>query len=289
MKQKRPAAPSPSDSQSENASTKRTVSEEPVVFGFQDFWPVVYGAYTLGLDAIVADSHLATDLFNSAQTKMSGRFETLELAVYLLVSMTAGGLQEVLILAGNGAGVGAIKIARGMFESAVMAEYLRRNPSEVDDYTEYGRVLMWKRMQQYPDEFTPEQRKGVENEYQRVKPRFAKRNGDVRNQWNKNSIRFMADAIGRKKQYDLPYSFAASMHHGNFEAMTVHIKPSQDTLSVEELPSLKWVMQSLVSGHLYLLQALETLNTCMQLNFDSRIAEALTRFKKVWRSRSPTA
>lgn len=262
--------------------------EEEVVFGFREFWPKVYDAYKPGLDAIVSDMHLAAEMFNTAQTQMLHRSQTLELAVYLLVSMTAGGLQEVLVLAGNGAGVGAVKIARGMFESAVMAEYLRRNPSEVDDYIEFGRVLMWKRVQQYPDEFTPEQRKEVERDYHRVMPRFTSKNGRVRNQWNKNSIRFMAVAVGREKQYELPYSFAASIHHGNYEAMVAHIKRSDNTLSVEELPSLKWVMQSLVSGHLYLLQALETLRSCMQLDFDSGIEEAGKRFQRVWRLLSPT-
>jgi hypothetical protein len=241
-----------------------------------------------GLDAIGIDSHLTAEMFNAAQTKLLRRFETLELAVYLLVSMTASGLQEVLILAGNGAGVGAAKIARGMFESAVMAEYLRRNPSEVDDYIEFGRVLMWKRVQQYPDEFTPEQRTEVENDYHRVKPRFTNKNGIVRNQWNKNSIRFMAAAIGREKQYELPYSIAASMHHGNYEAMISHIKRRKNMLSIEELPSMNWVMQALVSGHTYLLQALETLNVCMQLDFDRRIEVAGMRFQRAWHSVSST-
>lgn len=226
-------------------------------------------------------------MFNAAQTALLRGFETLELAVYLLVSMTAGGLQETLILAGNGAGVGAAKIARGMFESALMAEYLRRNPSEVDDYIEFGRVLMWKRVQQFPDKFTPEQRTEVENDYVRIKPRFTK-NGKVRNQWNRNSIRFMAAAIGREQQYDLPYSIAASMHHGNYEAMVAHIKSGENMLAVEELPSLKWVMQALVSSHTYLLQALETLNVCMQLDFDRRIEDAGMRFQRAWHSASST-
>jgi hypothetical protein len=260
--------------------------EDQVIFGFREFWPKVYDAYKPGLDAIVADSGLAVEMFSVAQTKMLQRFETLELAVYLLVSMTAGGLQELLILAGNGAGVGAVKISRGMFESSVMAEYLRRNPSEVDDYIDFGRVLMWKRVQQNPDEFTLEQRKEVEDDYNRVKPRFINQSGDVRNQWNKNSIRFMAAAIGRKKQYELPYSIAASMHHGNYEGMVSHIKRNENMLFIEELPSIKWVMQALVSGHVYLLQALETLNTCFQLGLDSRLEDAVTRFQSVWGSRA---
>jgi len=230
--------------------------DEQVVFGFEEFWPKVYGAYRSALEAVADDLQLAVEMFNAAQAKMS---QPLERAVYLLVSMTATGLHELLILAGNGAGVGAMKISRGMFESAVMAEYLSRNGSEVDDYHEYGRVLMWKRVQQYPEGFTAEKIREVEDEYNRVKPRFTNKNGTVRNRWNKNSIYSMACTMGREKQYELPYSIAASMHHSNFEAMLSHIKGKGNTLSVEELPSMKWVMQALISGHVYLLQALETL------------------------------
>jgi hypothetical protein len=256
--------------------------EEPVVFGFSEFWSKVYDAYGPGLRAIIADSQLTSDTFNAAQTKLLRPYEKVDLAVYLLVSMAAGGLKELLILAGNGAGAGAIKIARGMFEAAVMAEYLRRNPSEVDDYLEYGRVLMWKRVQQYPDGFTPEQLKEAEDEYNRVKPRFSNKKGTVRNQWNKHSIHRMAAETGRDKQYELPYSIAASLHHSNFEAMVSHIQIKENTLSIEELPSMKWVMHALISGHVYLFQALNTLNACLQLGFDKRIDAAGARIQAVW-------
>jgi hypothetical protein len=226
------------------------------------------------------DMQLAVEMFNAALAKMS---QSQERAVYLLVSMTAGGLQELLILAGNGAGVGAMKISRGMFESAVMAEYLRLNGSEVDDYLEYGRVLAWKRVQQYPDGFNPEKVKQVEDEYNRVKTRFANKRGKVRNHWNKNSVGRMAGAIGREKQYELSYSIAASMHHGNYEGMLTHIKRKQNKLTVEELPSMEWVMQALISGHIYLLQALETLNNCVQLGFDKHLEGAVARFHTVWK------
>jgi hypothetical protein len=265
------------------AQGSTNVSEEGVVFGFREFWSQVYDAYGPGLNALVDDSRLAAEMFNAAQAKLSQPFEKVELAVYLLASMTASGLQELLILAGNGAGTGALKIARGMFESAVMAEYLRMNDSEVDDYLEYGRVLMWKRVQQYPDGFTPAEIKKAEDEYNRVVPRFANKNGVVRNQWNKKSIRRMAVETGREKQYELPYSMAASMHHSNFEAMLSHTKGEENTLSIEELPSMKWVLQALLSGHVYLLQALSTLNSCLQLGFDGRIGVAGKRANIVWK------
>ena len=85
----------------------------------------------------------------------------------------------------------------------------------------------------------------------------------------------MATAIGR---YELPYSVAASMHNENFEAMLAQIEGDEKNLSIVELPSTEWVVQALISGHMHLLQALDTLNDCLQLGFDKRLQAGNTEF-----------
>ncbi len=258
------------------------MAEAEVRFGFPQFWPTVYNAYRPASDAAVRNLQLATEMFNAAHGKMS---EPLEFVVYMLVSSTATGLKELLILAGNGAGAGAMKISRGMFESAVMAEYLRIKADEVDNFTGYGRVLDWKRLHQYPESVTSERAREIEDNYNRVKPRFVNKRGKVRNHWNKKSISQMACAVGRGEQYELSCSIAASIHHGNFEAMLAHVEGDQKKLSIVEPPSMEWVKQALMSGHVYLLQALETQNACLRLGFEKRIKAANEEFQDVWRNR----
>lgn len=134
-------------------------------FGFDDFWPEVYQKHRLGFDALA-------DALAIGNQMCRGRRLTgdVQIAVFMLVRMTLVGMNECLILAGNGAGMGAMKITRGMFESAVMAEYLRLNPSpHVEDYLDYRHVLMWKRVQQARTRFTAAQIKRVEDRYNRVK------------------------------------------------------------------------------------------------------------------------
>ena len=92
----------------------------------------------------------------------------------------------------------------------------------------------------------------------------------------------MAEKVGRKEQYELPYSLAASIHHGNFEALTAHLSGDGSALEVESPPSLEWVNQALISGHTYLLQALDTLNDLLNLGFDDRLRLASKEFGKVW-------
>jgi hypothetical protein len=92
----------------------------------------------------------------------------------------------------HGAGLGTTKIARGMFETAVMAEYLRQNPSEIDDYVEYSMVLRFNRSRQFPQALTTEQIAECEKEYLRVKPQF-ETNGRVGSQRHKHPISLMAE------------------------------------------------------------------------------------------------
>jgi hypothetical protein len=249
------------------------------VFGFPDFGQRVYRDYQSAFDQAILVSTFANKMFAQADKALLKREK---FVIYLLVRMAVTGWTELLILVGNGAGLGAMKISRGMFESGVMAEYLRRTPEEIDDYLDFFHVLSWKRLQMCPDSFKPRQKKKIKSEYERVKARFENRKGKVRDQWNRHSIRQMASVLGRLNQYDLPYSIAASMHHSNFEAMASHIGRERKRLYIDQPPSMNWIPQAFISGHVYLLQALDTLNECFQLGFDSELKAENDAFFEVW-------
>ena len=51
-----------------------------------------------------------------------------------LTSVNNAGMTDVVILTGNRRGVGAMKVARSMFEVSITAEFLRKNPAETDLY-----------------------------------------------------------------------------------------------------------------------------------------------------------
>lgn len=251
---------------------------EVIEFGFRDFAPTLFAAYGPALRLAEAHSHFANEMLAA----LPAEIKIEQAVIYVLVRMTTTGWVELLTLVGNGAGLGAMKIGRGMFETAVMAEYLRQVPDEIDDYLEYGRILQFKRVKVSPQVVSAKQFAETEKEFDRVKPRFQDQNGRIRNQWNKHSIAYMAEKVGRKDQYELPYSLAVSIHHGNFEALAAHLSGNGSALDVDSPPSLEWIPQALVSGHVYLLQALDTLNDLLKLGFDERLRSAGEEFKQVW-------
>jgi hypothetical protein len=259
-----------------------------VQFGYPEFWPTIYAQHSAFFSAATEIEQLANDMFKLAEARATQPVQKL---VYLLARITTIGFWDVLLLAANGSGVGAMKIGRGLFESSVQAEYLRRNPTEADDYVDFGRVLAWRRYEWLLKESPAEASKislakaeGLRDEYQRVKPKFEDSKGRVRLQWSKKTIAQMAREIGRDDQYDLAYSLGASMHHVNAEGLLAYVDASQPLLLYDAPPSMAWVAQALVSAHVYVLLVLDTLNDCCNLGFDERLKKAGEALVSVWRT-----
>jgi hypothetical protein len=177
--------------------------DDEIEFGFHEFARIISKEFGPALRLTHADGHLANEMLAKLPPKMSLE----QVIVYMLVQMTITGWSELMILVGNGAGLGAMKISRGMFETAVMAEYLRQNPTEIDDYAEYSHIQNFNRLKQYPGIVSSERRSEMEMEYKRVEPRFANSKGRVRSHWNKHPISFMAEKIERSDQYELSYKY----------------------------------------------------------------------------------
>ncbi len=197
--------------------------ERPITFGFEEFWTVVYGHYQKQFGAISDLMGLANEMVQAAENKAA---EPVEMVSHELTRATMAGACDVLLLCGNGCGLGAMKIVRGMYESRWTAEYLRRNPEEVEEYIDFGLIMSWRRYEwlrdNIPDQvkdLSPESVKKVEDGYNKVKDGFADKKGRIRDRWSKKSIRKMAEEIGCGKEYVFPYSIACSMHHANAEGL----------------------------------------------------------------------
>ena len=96
------------------------------------------------------------------------------------------------------------------------------------------------------------------------------------------SIGKMADEIGRKDEYDLPYSLACSIHHANAEGLLASVRAEGKGIVFDAPPSRSWVIEALVSAHANLWFALDTLNQCCRLDFSDKLDAAKENMQKVW-------
>src|SRR5205823_9017460 len=64
--------------------------------------------------------------------------------IFYLGRIAADDFGEIINLAGNGRGLGAYKILRGMYERIVTATFISRNPSEARRFMEEEAIQKWK-------------------------------------------------------------------------------------------------------------------------------------------------
>ncbi len=267
-----------------NSPLKRPAT---VVFGFEEFWPTVYEQYGQQFDAIAELMHLGDEMVKAAD-ETGG--EPVEKVITALTRASVTAVQEVIVLCGNGCGAGAMKVVRGMYESRWTAEYLRRQPQQVEDYLEFSKILAWRKLHWLQENarseasrITAEDAKRVEDDYNQGKARFTGPDGRVRTRWSKQSIRDIAKAIGREKQYEVNYAIACSIHHGNIEGLLTNFAPGDGTLVPDPPPSLALVSQALRCAHANVWFALNTLNEACRLDFADKVNAAQVHFSEAWK------
>jgi Family of unknown function (DUF5677) len=259
---------------------------EQVQFGNPHLWQKVYERLKDPLDAIKSLEPLVSDLFNAAANSRSTKAQRV---IEMFARTTARSLNDLIILVGNGCGLGAMILSRGMFEYIVMAEYLRRNPREQADYVAFGIVTAWHRYQKQKVD-SPQQAKEIpraiitelRSRYSRAAARLKDRKGNLRRQWHRKPLRNMAEELGWGEHYKTPYGLAASMHHGNFEGVAAHLNIEGEEVSFGEPSVEAWLDEALITGHACTLQTLETLNRAMRLGFKARLKKATEDFERVW-------
>ena len=193
-----------------------------------------------------------------------------------------------MVLAMNGFGSDAMRLARGTFEFDVNALYLARHPEEIDDFIDYRHVT-WKNMIDHFDQngvaeakrFGPEQRAENAAEYAKVVDRFKNREGNVRRSWAKVSIFKRAIEVGLGDLYPTFYGITSQLHHGDVTGLTQQVDP--ETGIVIPSPDLRQVDVALNSAHRALTSLITTYNKVVPLGQDALIEKMDADYDRVWK------
>lgn len=180
-----------------------------------------------------------------------------------ITQSVANSMESVLLLVANGCGVDALRIARTMFEAAVVVCYLDRHAELVEDFVDYLWVIRKKhhdyRASLPADKAPPlhsEKIIEIEDNYDRVKHRFMNNKRDrVRNSWCKATLREMATEVGAESVYGGLYPFGSSMVHTNILAVVAGAGQSNDLEPVPAELNLPFALQTAVMSHAMMLEA----------------------------------
>jgi Family of unknown function (DUF5677) len=167
--------------------------------------------------------------------------QAIDRVLYMLGHECEGDFFEILLLAGNGYGIGALKLLRGLYERAVTLVYLSEHPDEVELFLNYFAVSQHKLLEAIrstygrdtlaDDERTKEQEEFYKNVCDDYRVTACKTCGTTRvnHTWNKLDLVAMAHATGGLGKLIVPAYYWPLRHS--------HPTVSGMLARVEELPS----------------------------------------------------
>jgi len=208
-----------------------------------------------------------------------------------LCMMTGMAYSDVALLAGNGCGMAAIKIARTALESAINAEYLRLNPAEDEDYFKWGAVETHRKLEymrvHLPAAFakvSPEE--VAENDrYKAVRPRFLLPNGKMRRTWCKLNLRERAEKTGFSEMYDAFYAISSELSHASFGGLAQHAESLGDNYWEPAIqPSLEGCAIALNVAHYCAFKAVHTLVQMNEADSSPSILDLKKDYDSAWDS-----
>jgi len=257
-----------------------------IEFGHPEFWKTVYDAYPRFFEV-----HPKLKVsFNSIAAKPR-TFKDRDQKIILNLCLLAGvAMEELVTLAGNGLGIGAMKIARNLLELSINAEYLRINPAAVDDFVDWFWVEQHKWLtyarQNDPDllkQFTPEAIDRTQQEFARVRSRFeSPKTGKLRGGWCAVDLASRAVETHFETAYRLINPFGSQFLHGTSGAVLNHFDLSISQDQIAAPPSLKWCAQALCGGHFCLAMVIHTLETMFNEEANPSSEEIAKDFQYAW-------
>ncbi len=265
------------------------------IFGFPDEWKAFRELHP---EFLLRFPHLqrlleATFLRELSATSVAAR------TIFFLGRLAVEDFMEILLLCGKAYGHGARKLIRGLFERVVTAEYLRQNPAQAEDFTEFGWVNHFRLLQEIQENF-PEIAldaaivKDVEDNYGRVRGRFliplCDKCGTTRlnHTWTRLDIVSMAKNADREQfrvlivpGYRIPLLDA----HATLQSLTTRVKDSPEGLSFRGELQRQTAEQVLVTAHHLILLAVQTQLAQFPLQDGATLqAECVADFSAIWGS-----
>ena len=89
---------------------------------------------------VFMEKHAVLDALRDKVFQRQGMGKLFDIALYALGRVCSEDFQQVFVLCGNGFGIGAMQIVRGMYERHVTATYLLNHQDELEQFLEYDKV-----------------------------------------------------------------------------------------------------------------------------------------------------
>jgi hypothetical protein len=238
--------------------------------------------------------------YNEPSEKDNTELRLAQIIVFYLARTAFDDFGDMLLLAGNGRGIGARKLLRGMYEHLVTAGFIAQNPAEAKLFNDHAAIekgKIWHRLVELDPnlktESTPEELQGIEERFTKaqtqVKSETCKKCGQPITQeaWTRVSVDAMASKVDAENGTDL-----AKLYASYYLMPTFHSHPTAYGLESRLIKTDGgWAFKQLTEheaqdtvlrGHILVLRLFKILNRYFQLGLNSEIAARRNGFLNAW-------
>lgn len=217
--------------------------------------------------------------------------------VFGLGRIIADDFGELLTLSGNGRGIGAYKILRGMYERVVTAAYIAKNRREARPFVEDDAIKKWKLWQQalevmpdLKDSIAKEKIDALEAEHKRVKSKRAEsickkcRQPRTQEAWTRADLATMAKQtdINLSALYGACYLTPTFHSHATGFGLRARFRRGENGVAYQEISESE-ARRAILLAHNLVLRHLALQNDYFKLSLDEEIQPRMDAFLRIWK------
>jgi hypothetical protein len=269
---------------------------QTVQFGLPDEWEHFATSHHLFLERFPK----LKEAMNIALIRQGTTSEPVDRVVFFSGRLCAEDFMEILLLCGNGYGIGALKIVRGMYERCVTARYLHLHPEETEAYFDFHWLSQYKLARAIKQTFGEEALPGekwdeLKANRDRVRPGFIVRVCDQCGAtgenftWSRLDFVSMARAAGDVGQLIVPgYYLPTRQAHSTVAALLSRIKLTETgAMDFDERPQRDDADTALITAHNLILNILDLQKEHFKLgSLEEPLQKCFRDFLDIW-NRNP--
>lgn len=204
---------------------------------------------------------------------------------------------ELLLLAGNGLGLGATKVLRSIYERLVTAMHISKKPAEAEVFKNHAAIERGRIINRYKEvaperlneDFTQPELDEIQRQFAeanaRHKAEYCKKCGKAKTPeaWTRENLDNMAKEVDQElfHAYNTCYLQPTMLIHATPTGLALRVRITADGAEYKLLsePEAHGATQR---GHFLALKMLSHLNNYFDLGQDSEVQSRIEAFKAVW-------
>jgi len=217
--------------------------------------------------------------------------------VFYLGRIAADDFGELLVLCGNGLGVGGYKNLRGMYERVVTAAFISKNPPEARVFIEHDAIEKWKLWQRFvgvmpgiKSRYSIDQITGLEQQWEEAKAKRAashcKKCGQpiTAEAWTRVDLETMAKNADANLAalYASCYLQPTFHSHATMYGLNCRLRQAEGGSWTYKENSEEEARLAVLLGHNLILRLLGLQNEHFKLGLDAEIQARIEVFPKIW-------